>query len=80
MKIYPYQTPEGVIELIEKREYDKLLELDETRRQTAQNYYQQSLASEDRATKNLREVERLEQALHYNGTVPEITYIVPVKP
>jgi hypothetical protein len=24
MKIYPYQTPEGIIELVEKREYDKL--------------------------------------------------------
>lgn len=24
MKTYPYQTPEGIIELVEKREYDKL--------------------------------------------------------
>jgi hypothetical protein len=24
MKIYPYQTPEGIIELVEKREYDLL--------------------------------------------------------
>ena len=24
MKIYPYQTPEGIIELVEKREYDGL--------------------------------------------------------
>lgn len=26
MKIYPYQTPNGIIELVEKREYDKLRE------------------------------------------------------
>ena len=27
MKTYPYQTPEGIIELVEQREYDELAEL-----------------------------------------------------
>lgn len=27
MKTYPYQTPDGIIELVEKREYDELLKL-----------------------------------------------------
>jgi hypothetical protein len=27
MKTYPYQTPEGIIELVEQREYDEILKL-----------------------------------------------------
>ena len=27
MKTYPYHTPDGIIELVEKREYDELLKL-----------------------------------------------------
>ena len=27
MKTYPYNTPDGIIELVEKREYDELLKL-----------------------------------------------------
>jgi len=27
MKTYPYHTPEGIIELVEQREYDELAEL-----------------------------------------------------
>lgn len=26
MKTYPYQTPDGIIELVEKREYNELLD------------------------------------------------------
>lgn len=27
MKTYPYNTPDGIIELVEKREYEELLKL-----------------------------------------------------
>lgn len=60
VRVFPHMDGDRLIELVEKREYDKLLELTESLGRTAQNYYRQSLDSEDRATKNLREVDKLQ--------------------
>jgi hypothetical protein len=84
MKIYPYQTSEGLIDLVpieyvnelnerlQERTRDYLRTMGELRAenfrlknasQTAVLYHKQSLASEDRATENLRKLEKAEAEL-----------------
>jgi hypothetical protein len=84
MKIYPYQTSEGLIDLVpieyvnelnerlQERTRDYLRTMEELRAenfrlknasQTAVLYHKQSLASEDRATENLRKLEKAEAEL-----------------
>jgi hypothetical protein len=61
MKTYPYQTPEGIIELVEKREYDKLQNLLKSEKSTRNAIIKKGVEMEQAAKQELQDaVKRME--------------------
>jgi chromatin segregation and condensation protein Rec8/ScpA/Scc1 (kleisin family) len=55
MKTYPYQTPEGIIELVEKRELDQLLERLDKAEELIREIRDDEVNAQDEADKFLRD-------------------------